>query len=877
MMRPVSLFTGEQINERRIPAHEMRSDEFFYYVVFEDAESKNALVKFSNLSQTALDVKIDDMTTPSKWKIGENGEVLITEGSKRVAYVRAGSIVDYNIITAGAGASGGADVSGLQTQITALNTKISSLEAELLSTDDDETGRVVALESARDALSMRIDALEDTTIPDLDDRIAVLEGIISTMGGSGDIGDLTNLIASVNDLSNWRNVASAELAGLRGDLNGVLAELNGAGGLLNWRNEASASLSSLSGETAYLNSELQAVKDALTGITGGGGNEDRVSEYAGASPITAAAIGSSSAAYVTFTGIPKGEIVLFASLSASQTAVGPAGAAAKSNWTKDGSGSVSYTTAGVNPSINGIWLCSDAARKELDLQNKRFNTISENITTVNSSLDELADRVTALEEGMGAMLLPQAQINDIKAGGFASNNNKAMALDTYFNQDGRKYFFSLNNVSSGWANMPVNGTVSGNIELIRVGNILSCVFTVNRVNSELTYRSYQGYWEISSTTLTWQVPENSDGGWIAVVSGNQLSVGVTTWDSGDQTNGRVTASKSVNVVNVQVKLKAGQTYATDTLIATLPEAYRPAQALSQVVGATGWNQGTVSILANGKVQAKTSAGVLDDGGGDSRYQFTWIAENSDPLHVLSVDSVDFASRISGSLWTNAGTINKTAVYDPASGMVRISAEFKKDIALTDANNPLVPAEYRPQSVQYGLFEWTGTGHDANYCIIRPAGIIEFWEGASRYNSAPAVNGIFSLTYILPKTGGAYIIEKRDFDKPCLYTPTISSGNPNFKFITGEFGIPAGKKITIGYYMLAYSAPARAGSSFSNWNTTNFNLVSSRGETVPAYGYTGLIVVTTKTALAPKTTYNLCTLGHSEGATEYYCFNLNVSD
>ncbi|MDR2510250.1 MAG: hypothetical protein LBC77_06365 [Spirochaetaceae bacterium] len=514
MMRPVSILTGDLVNERRIPAHEMRSDEFFYYVVFEGVESRNALVKFSNLSQTALDVKVDDMDTASKWQINENGDISITEGSRRLSFVRAGSIVDYNIVTAGAGSTGSADVSGLQTQINALNTKISSLEAELLS-DDEETGRVVALESARDALSMRIDALEDTTIPDLDDRIAVLEGVISTMDGSGDIGDLTNLIASVNDLTNWKNAASAELSVLRGDLDGVLAQLNGTGGLANWRNEASASLYTLSGETAYLYSELQAVKGTLAEITGASG--DRVSEYSGSSPVTADVIGSSSAAYVTFAGIPKGEIVLFAALSASQTAVGPTGATTKSNWSKDGSGNVSYTTIGVNPAINGIWLCNDAACKELELQNKRFNTISANITTMNNSLDELADRITSLEEGIGAMLLPQTQINDIKAGGFASNNAKAAVLNTFFNQEGRKYFFPMNNVSSGWTNMPESGALSGNIELIRIGNILSCMFTINSIDGELTYRSYQGYWEVSSSAFTWQVPASSDNGWITVV------------------------------------------------------------------------------------------------------------------------------------------------------------------------------------------------------------------------------------------------------------------------------------------------------------------------------------------------------------------------
>jgi hypothetical protein len=646
MMRPVSVMAGEQPNERRISAQEMRPDEFFYYVVFEGVEGKSAIVKFANLSSTELNVQYEGMTSASKWKIGDTGDISIQDGSKRISFVRAGSIVDYNIVTAGAGSTGSPDISGLQNQITELNSKIASLEGELLNDDGiDEDGRVVALEASRDALSQRLNSLEDATIPDLTNRIEVLEGVVATMGSGGDIGDLTSLIASVNELKSWKTIASAELLSLRGELSGVLAELNGAGGLVNWRNEASASLSSLDADTAYLTSELNAVKTTLAGITSGAGA--RVTEYTGASPVSSAAIGTNSFAYVTFAAVPKGEIVRFSALTTSATEVGPAGAPAKSNWTKNASGDVSYTVA--NPAINGIWLCDEAIGKELDLQNRRFNTIAENITALNSSLSALGDRVTALEEGVGAMLLPQARIDDIKAAGFATNNSKAASLNAFFNQEGRKYFFALDNVSSpAWQNLPVSGSVSGNVELVRTGGTLSCTLTVNRVDGALTYKAYQGYWNISGAVFAWEEAEGSVDGWIAVI-------------------------------------------------------YGPSQA-------------------------------------------------------LSVATVDFTDQITGLAWTSAAT--KQALYDPVSGVVSITAVINMNDWGNQASGrrPVVPQKYRPNATIYGTSFWSASssGATADVATIDSTGYIVVYYGvayAGTYNALVTM----SLTYMIAKSGGAYIV------------------------------------------------------------------------------------------------------------------------
>jgi hypothetical protein len=329
--------------------------------------------------------------------------------------------------------------------------------------------------------------------------------------------------------------------------------------------------------------------------------------------------------------------------------------------------------------------------------------------------------------------------------------------------------------------MPLTGSITGTLTFVRSGDILTVTLAVSRIGSDYQYREYRGMWLLTESAFTWQAPAGATLGWVPIVTGStgQLSVGVSTWDSGSLTNGRVTASKSVNVVNVQVKLKNGTTYSTGTLIATLPEAYRPTQALSQVVGASGWGQGTVSILTDGSVKAKTSANVLDDGGGESRYQFTWIAPNADPAHVLSVDSVDFSSQITGEAWTTG--INKSAIYDPVSGIVRISGTVSSSLSnlSIDSNCLTVPAEYRPLTAQYGNFSfYYNVG--GTYCIMQPSGVLEFYSSSARPSSQSS-GGVYSITYMVPKTGGAYVLTK-----PSALTGAAFTWAQSFTFtVTGS--------------------------------------------------------------------------------------------
>jgi hypothetical protein len=818
MMRPVSVFAGEQPNERRISARDMRDDEFFFYVVFA-GESKSAIVKFSSLSPTELNVQTEGMTQASKWKTGEAGDIVITDGSKPISYVRAGSVVDYNIVTSGAGSSSSPDISSLQTQISALESRVNSLDAEFISDDydSDNSGRVAKLEAAKTALSLRIDYLEDEVISALEERIAELEGLISASGG-GDIGDLTGLIASVNELNSWKNIANAELASTRDDLNDVSAELNGADGLLNWRNEASASINSLETDTAYLITELASVKTTLDEITASG----RVLEHTGASPITKDEIGTSSFAYVTFNGIAKGELVQFSLLSESPVPVGPVGAALKSNWSKSAPGDVSYTTG--NPAINGVWICNEAAAKELELQNRRFNTLAENVTALETSLVELSSRVSAIEEGMGAALLAQPQIALLKDKGFTdAAAANAAALDGFFNQDGRKFFFALNNAGADWVNMPVEGTVSGNVELTRTGNILSCVVTINQIDGELTYRAYQGYWNISPAALAWQDPDGSRNGWISVVSGSQLSVGVTekvyTFTQAD-----VICRKSLNVVSVIVVQKSPP-WTNNALIGTITDnAFKPPCQLNQFANGSGsWDAGVLSLGTDGKL---VYHGGSSSGSQYNNVEYSWIAPNADPAHILSVasETVNVNSNLyvkkNGGVWgyyvnitTGAGSLNTIGTL-PAGSRPQTELQHSIPVAalpngvynfncfLTIGTDGVVKYQTNNASPKAG---WNTVievrdNNDGAYIITKRYPFTARYESAGNLYITPQERSIpagmvfrVNLSGIGASSGGQYIqltmestFSQRTYNKPFYGKEGGGDGTGNVIIVAGEF-------------------------------------------------------------------------------------------
>ncbi|MDR2491343.1 MAG: pyocin knob domain-containing protein, partial [Spirochaetaceae bacterium] len=112
-------------------------------------------------------------------------------------------------------------------------------------------------------------------------------------------------------------------------------------------------------------------------------------------------------------------------------------------------------------------------------------------------------------------------------------------------------------------------------------------------------------------------------------------------------------------------------------------------------------------------------------------------------------SVNFSSQMSGALWSAAS--NKRAIYDPTSGMVSISYLVPGGVTWHEADSPLVPQAYRPETTVYGVGVWGGsTTFNNSYTYLSTDGKIRLYYNNNQYVDPAAFSCAVSLTYLLLK-------------------------------------------------------------------------------------------------------------------------------
>ncbi|MDR2521071.1 MAG: hypothetical protein LBC72_00750, partial [Spirochaetaceae bacterium] len=377
---------------------------------------------------------------------------------------------------------------------------------------------------------------------------------------------------------------------------------------------------------------------------------------------------------------------------------------------------------------------------------------------VSTALSSLTTRVAALEGVNGAaFVLEGAAAAIIQATGFAGTSETAdiTALNDYF-KNGKRYYHALANVSSAaWTNMPVTGAdVTGTLEFVRAGDILTVVFVVSCVDAVYQYREYRGMWLLNANLFTWQNPAGATAGWIPTVTGGgagQLSVGVTTWDSGELTNGRVIARKTVNVVTVGVKKNGG----SGTNLGTLPEQFRPPETIRCAM-AYGNGENPQSRRFNISTSGAVTLGLSSDETSDFFYT-TYVVPNPDPLHVLSVEGLSYSF-----------SFTNTAAINAAGGTIAIT--LPRTMANTDYT-----VSYETQIWgEYAVQQKTTTGFNLH----------------ARNLAADIGTGKIRFTVTYTQTGGAYVIKN-----PVKITGVGAAVNTRYYYKMGTLTLPADRATT----------------------------------------------------------------------------------